>query len=204
MDGRTSVPLEFDPNGSCFVVFREPIALAAQGEATTNFPVFKLAAEIRGPWQLAFDPAWGGPASVEFPELTDWAQSPSEGIRYYSGKAVYTKTFDFAGWSKDMNCRIELGRVADAGIAAIELNGKDLGIVWTPPFRADITEALKSGENRLKITVVNNWLNRLIGDRGKPQSERFTRTNIKIRDDWKLQESGLMGPVRILASDGSK
>jgi hypothetical protein len=204
MDGRTSVPLEFDPNGSCFVVFREPIALTAQGEAATNFPVFDLAAEIRGPWQLAFDPAWGGPAAVEFPELTDWTQSPTEGIRYYSGKAVYTKTFDFAGWSDNRSYRIELGRVADAGIAAVELNGKDLGIVWTPPFRADITGALKPGENRLKITVVNNWLNRLVGDRGKPQAQRFTRTNIKIRDDWKLQESGLMGPVRILSAGGSE
>lgn len=203
-EGRTVVPIEFDPNGSCFVVFRESIPLSARGQATSNFPVTEIAKEIQGPWQVAFDTAWGGPASVEFPELTDWTQSPSDGIRFYSGKAVYTQQFDFPGWSEDQRYGIELSRVGDVGIAAIELNGWDLGIVWTPPFRADITEALKSGENRLKITVVNNWLNRLIGDRGKPQAQRMTRTNIKIRDDWKLQESGLIGPVRILGSGISK
>jgi hypothetical protein len=203
-DSRTTVPLEFDPDGSCFVVFREPITLTANGQTTSNFPAFEIAGEIRGPWQVTFDPAWGGPASVEFPELSDWTQSPVDGIRFYSGKAVYTKQFDFSGWSANKQYRIELNQVSDVGIASIELNGRDLGIVWTPPFAADITGALKSGENRLKITVVNNWLNRLIGDRGKPQSERLTRTNIKIRDDWKLQESGLIGPVRILTSDISK
>ena len=202
-EGRTTVPLEFDPAGSCFVVFRESIAPYVNGQAATNFPVLERASEIRGPWHVAFDAAWGGPASVEFPELTDWSQSTTEGIRYYSGKAVYTKSFDFPGWSQGKQYRLELGRVGDVGIAAIELNGKNLGIVWTPPFCMDITEALKPGENQLKITVVNNWLNRLIGDRGKPQSQRFTRTNIKIRDDWKLQESGLMGPVRIVASGTS-
>ena len=199
-EGRTVVPMEFDPNGSCFVVFRETIPLTARGQAASNFAVPEIATVIQGPWQVAFDTAWGGPASVEFPELTDWTQSPSEGIRFYSGKAVYSKQFDFSGWSKDQRYLIELSRVGDIGIAAIELNGRNLGIVWTPPFHADITEALQSGENHLKITVVNNWLNRLIGDRGKPQAQRMTRTNIKIRDDWELQESGLIGPVRILES----
>ena len=45
--------------------------------------------------------------------------------------------------------------------------------------------------------MVNSWQNRLIGDRGKPQEQRYTKTNIKIRDDWTLRESGLLGPVEI-------
>jgi len=54
-----------------------------------------------------------------------------------------------------------------------------------------------AGRNELEITVVNTWQNRLIGDRGKPQEDRFTKTNIKIRDDWNLRSSGLLGPVEI-------
>ena len=196
-EGRTMVPLEFDPYGSWLVVLREPISSTQQGTAKSNFPVLNIVQDIQGPWQVAFDPAWGGPASIEFEKLTDWTQYTDAGIKYYSGKAVYTNTFDCSENVKGKRYWLELNSVDDIGIAAVELNGKELGIVWTKPFRVEITEALQAGQNRLKVTVVNNWHNRLIGDRGKPQDERFTKTNVKIRDDWKLQKSGLLGPVQV-------
>lgn len=196
--GRTIVPIKFDPFGSCFVVLRDRIPAKRQGKATSNYPEFQVTQEIRGPWQLAFDSAWGGPTSVEFEELADWTESTDPGIKYYSGKAVYDKTFDCSEVDEARRYWLELNRVGDVGIAAVELNGRDLGVVWTTPFRVEITGALQSGQNQLKILVVNNWLNRLIGDRGKPRDKSFTRTNIKIRDDWYLQESGLLGPVRVV------
>ncbi len=39
------------------------------------------------------------------------------------------------------------------------------------------------------------------GDRGKEQKDCFTKTNINIRDDWKLRSSGLLGPVKILVKE---
>jgi hypothetical protein len=60
------------------------------------------------------------------------------------------------------------------------------GHLVTTPFRLEATDALQAGKNELEITVVNSWQNRLIGDRGKLQEDRYTQTNIKIRDDWKL------------------
>ena len=48
---------------------------------------------IGGPWEVAFDPRWGGPEKVAFDKLQDWSKRPEEGIRYYSGTAVYRKTF---------------------------------------------------------------------------------------------------------------
>jgi len=89
--------------------------------------------------------------------------------------------------------------VADTGIAAVRLNGRDLGVTWTKPFRIEMTDALKTGKNRLEITVVNSWRNRLVGDRGKPQAKRYTQTNITIKGNWKLQTSGLLGPVEVLS-----
>jgi hypothetical protein len=74
---------------------------------------------------------------------------------------------------------------------------KEVGITRTKPFHLEITDAIKPGHNRLEITVVNSWQNRLIGDRDKTKDKRYTQTNIKIRDDWKLRESGLLGPVEI-------
>jgi hypothetical protein len=47
--------------------------------------------------------------------------------------------------------------------------------------------------------MANSWQNRLIGDRGKKQKDRYTLTNIKVKDGWKLRPSGLLGPVEIKA-----
>jgi hypothetical protein len=195
-EGRTVIPMVFDPYGSCLVVFRKVIDATKQGTKDSNISVSHVVKKIQDPWQVRFDPAWGGPASIEFTVLTDWAQHPTEGIRYYSGKATYANTFELRPAS-GKRYWLQLNEVKDVGIASIKLNGKDIGIIWTKPFRVEITDALKAGRNRLEITVVNSWQNRLIGDRGKPQDQRYTKTNIKIRDDWTLRKSGLLGPIEI-------
>jgi len=195
-DGRTIVPMQFDPYGSCLVVFRNAIDATKQGKERSNSPALHVVTEVQGPWQVEFDPAWGGPASVEFTALTDWAQHADQGVKYYSGKATYSNTFSLKP-ARGKRYWLQLNEVKDVGIAAVTLNGKAIGTTWTKPFRVEITEALTTGRNRLKITVVNSWQNRLIGDRGKPQKERYTKTNIKIRDDWTLRRSGLLGPVEI-------
>jgi len=195
-EGRTVVPMAFDPHGSCLIVFRDTIDANKQGTERSNTPVLHTVKEIQGSWQVEFDPAWGGPASVEFTTLTDWAQHPAEGIKYYSGKADYKTSFEFEP-VHGKRYWLHLNDIKDVGIAAVTLNGEAIGITWTKPFRVEITDALAAGGNRLQITVVNSWQNRLIGDRGKPQEKRYTKTNINIRDDWTLRQSGLLGPVEI-------
>ena len=54
-------------------------------------------------------------------------------------------------------------------IAQVRVNGKDAGVLWYPPYQADITDFLKAGENDLEIVVTNNWANRLIGDEQEPR-----------------------------------
>ena len=196
--GLTTIPLQFDPYGSLFVVFSDPIPEDMQGTKKSNFPELDELMLLNGPWKVEFDTARGGPESVEFQELQDWSESDDERIRYYSGEAVYTKPFRTDEIEKSASYYMELGNVSDVGIAAIEINGRNMGITWTPPFRLEISEALKEGENQLKVIVVNNWLNRLIGDKDKPRDERLTRTNIKVKDEWELAPSGLLGPVRIM------
>ena len=96
-DGRTIMPLKFTTGESCFVVFRREVAspknLAAS--AAQNYPLLKSTGEISGAWQVSFDPKWGGPKEpVTFEKLDDWTQRAEPGIKYFSGTAVYTKTFD--------------------------------------------------------------------------------------------------------------
>ena len=87
-------------------------------------------------------------------------------------------------------------------VAEVRLNGKSLGVLWTKPFRVEITGALKSGNNELEIDIVNLWPNRLIGDAGLPREKWFTTTNVrKFTRDSKLFPSGLLGPVALQSAE---
>ncbi|MFC3198874.1 glycosyl hydrolase [Parapedobacter deserti] len=193
--GLTTVPLHFDPMGSWFVVFRKDIPESQQGEASRNLPAFVPMDTLSGSWKVYFDEEWGAPAEVEFSELSDWAQHPDPGVRFYSGKGRYVKTLPPLD-TADAPLWIDLGQIADVGIARVRLNGRELGIVWAPPYRIAL-HGLAAAGNTLEVEVVNSWRNRLVGDRGLPADERFTQTNITIRNDWELLTSGLLGPVVI-------
>lgn len=201
--GRTIVPLEFDPFGSMFVIFRRPPE-AAGGEGI-NFPSYREYQRIEGPWKVSFDPKWGGPAEpVTFQSLEDWSKRPEDGIRYYSGTAVYRKRFEFPVRDcGDRRLFLDLGTVRES--ARVRLNGRDLGVLWNDPRRVEITDAVREGANELEIEVVNLWPNRLIGDGKLPPDRRLTRTNVTkySKEENKLLESGLLGPVTILATDCS-
>jgi hypothetical protein len=192
----TTIPIAFDPYGSVFVVFRKPWQAPA---GTANFPKYDPVLELTGSWKVAFDPKWGGPAKTEFPALQSWTEHAEAGIRHYSGTATYTKTFDMpqATYKSDTTWLLDLGGVHE--IASVRLNGKALGVLWTPPFQIEITEVLQEKDNLLEIDVVNNWPNRLIGDAGLPEAQRLTRTNVtKFSADMPLMPSGLLGPVFLL------
>ena len=199
-DGRTEVPMRFGPYGSAFVVFINKATKPAETKVV-NYKDYKQIKNIEGSWEVEFEPKRGGPAKVTFDKLTSWTGHPNEGIKFYSGKATYSKEITFDGRiEKGKEYWLDLGAVGDIGIAHVTLNGKDLGVVWTKPFRVDITDTFKRGRNQLEVKVVNTWRNRLVGDRGKSQDQRYTRTNITIREDWQLLNSGLLGPVTIESS----
>jgi hypothetical protein len=217
---RTVVPLEFAPKQSCFVVFSRR-ARRSRASEVKNFPAPEALATLSGPWEVAFDEEWGGPASVTFEQLEDWTQRPEEGIRYYSGMATYRKTFD-APPGKHRELYLDLGKVKN--LARVRLNGIDLGVVWTAPWRIALARAIKQGRNQLEIDVVNLWPNRLIGDGLLPKAQRRTKTNVRTYDTPeppdvnlsysdpqdaariksgatpKLLSSGLLGPVRLTSS----
>jgi len=198
--GRTTLPLHLDPCGSMFVVFRQAAAQAPPA-ASGNWPELAVMSELSGPWTVHFDAHWGGPESAQFDKLESWTARAEPGIKYYSGTAVYVKTFNLPDSKlKTQNSKLflDLGDVRE--LAGVKVNGRSCGIVWTPPFRVDITGAVKPGENALEIEAVNFWPNRIIGDQSLPPNARFTRTNIRrLRKTTPLMESGLLGPVRLLS-----
>jgi len=230
-NGTVRVPLQFAAHEGYFIVFdRKAKPRHALG---TNFASLKPVQPIDGTWQVTFDPTWGGPKeSVPFAKLIDWTTDERSGIKYYSGIATYRTEFalpssvisdqtsgatDHGQLTTDHSWALDLGRVED--MARITLNGRDLGTVWSPPYRVAIPYGLlrKKG-NLLKVEVVNTWHNRLVGDKqpeyagkrtmqwkngllgGRAYSAgRYTFTN---RSDARgaLHPAGLLGPVRMMTS----
>jgi hypothetical protein len=164
----------------------------------------RLLAEVNGPWIVRFDTSWAGPAEAQFDSLVSWPQREEPGIKFFSGTAVYQKTFhleETAIGDRRSAILLDLGNVRE--LAEVKVNGKSCGITWTPPFRVDITSAVQPGVNQLEVEVVNFWPNRIIGDAALPKAQRLTRTNIrKLTAETKLMESGLLGPVRLLRESG--
>jgi beta-galactosidase/beta-glucuronidase len=95
--------------------------------------------KIEGEWQVSFPENWGAPAEITFPNLISWTESENEGIKYFSGTAVYKKSFDFdLKNTSDKKVYLDLGDVQK--VAEVWLNGERLGITWAKPHRFDVTK----------------------------------------------------------------
>ncbi len=195
-NGRTIVPLHLDPDGSVFIVFRHP---AAAPSRTLPHEVSTQLATVEGPWQLTFPPNWGAPPEISLDQLASWTTSTNDGVKYFSGTATYVKQLKapkdwFHPGSKII---FDLGTVRE--IAEISINGKPVGgILWKPPFQADVTGLLKAGANRIEIKVTNLWPNRIIGDQQPGVQKTYTWTDYRpYTKNSPLLESGLLGPVTL-------
>jgi hypothetical protein len=219
---RTTIPLKFSPYQSYFIIFdRTEKRKEGKKGPHSNFPIKTEIAELKGPWAVSFNPKWGGPEKATFVSLQDWTKRPEDGIKYYSGIAVYKKNFDLPeGHSPQLDNKLLLDLGDVNHLARVKLNGNDLGVLWTAPWSVDMTESVREKNNALEIEVVNLWPNRLIGDERFPDdgikngewpdwllegkertSGRFTFTTKKyFKKDSPLLKSGLLGPVKILKS----
>jgi hypothetical protein len=204
---------------------RYAIKTAGGRALAAEVAVVPPALDLSGPWKVSFEPNRGAPARATFDQLISWSESPVDGIKYFSGHATYRKRFEFNDVISKSTLRVylELGKVEI--VAEVRLNGKSLGILWKPPYRVDVTDALQKGTNELEVRVVNLWVNRMIGDEQLPEdSERNGDGTLKEWPQWLLDgkssptgrfsftswrlwkkndplvPSGLLGPVRLSTS----
>ena len=167
-------------------------------------------------------------------------------LRYFSGTATYRTTFSYSHnsiFSQFHNFTIahnderdkcvppvsaredtrppvmlSLGKLP-TGLAHVFVNDVDCGVVWCAPWEADISSAVRAGENEIEIRYTNNWYNRLVGDCFLEPEDRVTRSTLRYwnipraKTDPKrkgvlvptvysgpaisdpLQPSGILGPV---------
>lgn len=152
--------------------------------------------ELAGPWRVEFPPRLGAPAVATFDQLHSWADDGEAGVKFFSGTATYVKEFTRPATAGQADRRLFLDLGTVKNLCRVKLNGQDLGVLWKPPFRVDVTSALRPGANRLELEVTNLWPNRLIGDQQLPEAQRVTwTTSSPYKADSPLLPSGLLGPV---------
>ena len=248
-DGKTRVSLDLPVGGSAFVVFAPrdlQTGLKEVGEKSwsSRKEHSDLQLQLKTPTCITMHPvtnAWNvsfayhrgisaaPPAPVTMETLRDWTSFGEDGkaasteLRYFSGAATYRTTLTLLHSSTppplhSSTRTLSLGELP-TGLAHVFVNGKDCGVVWCAPWEADVTSALREGENEIEIRYTNNWYNRLVGDCFLKPEERVTRSTVRYsavpraRTDpnrpWlmlptiysgpavsdPLQPSGLIGPV---------
>ena len=216
-DGRTDVALDLPKGGSRFVLFRPASSAGTRPEAAPAVPLRTLTA----PWHVSFAYhrlAAPPPAPTTFETLADWTTRAD--LRHFAGSATYRTQVELTAEEAEQATALDLGALP-SGLAAVTVNGVDCGVVWCAPWTVAVREAFRAGKNEIAVRYVNNWHNLLIGECGRPEAARLTRSNVRCwarprqgdpKNPWKLdptpysgycpndplQPSGLLGPVRVL------
>lgn len=190
----TVVPMKLDKNECVFVVFREK----GEPSATTleaNYPAPLRTQEATGEWDVTFESAFKTPSPVRMATLDNLSDNANDSIRYFSGTATYTTTVNLDRAGRNEHMFMAFDNVGT--MAKVYINGKYAGGVWTAPYRLDVTDFVKNGNNDVKVEVVNTWVNRIVGDMNLPESERETYLFVNhLNAKTPLPPSGIIGKVK--------
>lgn len=239
-----AVPLEKPPRyfegNSAAPVVREPLGadqILREAQAGVPAPVLPQGRTVARTLAGRLAPTvWGSPQKLTRPwtvqlasqvitmdDLIPLNQHHDFDVRHFSGTAVYRTTFHAAPLKRGEMLHLDLGYVDVA--AHVLVNGHPAGTAWKPPYRLEMTEWVRPGENRIEIYVTTLWPNRLIGDEQlPPENDYDVHGPIRQLPSWftagaakpgkratfavwhhyqadaPLLQSGLSGPVRLLPS----
>ncbi|MGD0295393.1 MAG: glycosyl hydrolase [Terracidiphilus sp.] len=214
-DTSAGIAIQLAPYESRIFVLGEA---PTQKSVNTQYQEASLLQDLSTGWQIRF----GDEAAFQAVDhLASWTEIP--GKQFYSGGAVYTRAFtlqnapaaktrvllDFGEGIATIDNRPPrasgMRALLDPPIreaAIVSINGQRAGSLWHPPYRIDITSFLKSGENRIEVTVYNTAINEMAG---QPPRD-YTALNALYGKRFEMQDmdhlqpvpSGLMGPIRLL------
>ncbi|MDR1675006.1 MAG: hypothetical protein LBR86_00830, partial [Tannerella sp.] len=187
-DDSVYVDLNLQPDESVFVIFphrKGNYSLLPETEVLSEISVL-----VTGAWSVSFEPKLDKPFRRTFPAPVDLSRQKDDALKYFSGTAKYEKNIRItsAELGKGKQIVLDLGELHD--IAELEINGQHAGVLWSPPYKTDITPFLKPGANKIAVYVMVNWANRLIGDEqyppdfeGTDRGEKMGRA-MKAYPDW--------------------
>lgn len=192
-DGRTIVKLKFQPRESLFIVFRDVLSsdIPAYSEPEKKY----ILQDLKGTLEFEDMP---GKKSVEINSLRSWITFSDPEIKYYSGKARYSLTFDLPA---ELMNRKPLYLSIDSIYTPYEISINDhlAGCSAFPGHRFEISSLVKVKDNSVVIRVANPYRNRIIGDFARYGALKDLWTTSPTRSlpgkDYPLLESGITGPL---------
>ncbi len=159
---------------------------------------------VEGPWKVSFPHASGAPATMTLDPLASLTSQSDPTIKYFSGTVTYSTVMDIPATALGNNHRLDLDLGEVGSLAEVTLNGKNLGTLWSKPFRLDLSGAAKAGANQLQVRVTNVWHNRLVGQRLMPEAfsgpdveKIWTSMMPEYGPNEPLFPTGLIGPVTL-------
>jgi hypothetical protein len=86
-------------------------------------------------------------------------------------------------------------------VAQVKVNGVDCGLAWAPPYRVEISDALRNGANEIEIIVYNTAANALAADEHilplVAESEARYGRRFRMQDLDRATESVRSGLLRV-------
>jgi hypothetical protein len=216
--GEATEPIELTlhPYEATVLVFRDAPSDLSESEHRIWCSDSDKSVSLSGPWQVAYGNEPAHP--VDLPHV--WEDEP--GRENYSGAATYTKSIEISdvnapAWIDFGDCEVldagavECGlvgpsyRVAIRGpvgeVAQVKVNGVDCGLAWAPPYRVEISEALRNGANEIEIIVYNTAANALAADEHilplVAESEARYGRRFRMQDLDRATESVRSGLLRV-------
>jgi alpha-L-rhamnosidase len=176
------IALHFDPYVSRVVVFRATAASSAVTKKRSTI----ASRELSTGWTVTVGKA--SARTIDLPH--SWTMEAA--TRYFSGTAVYRRTFEVPVAFRAAGTRVYLdfgdarpierealpdGTLRGNSFAALVappireaaivfMNDRRAGSLWAPPYRVDVTDYLRDGVNDIRIEVYNTAINAMAeGDR---------------------------------------
>ena len=211
-----STDLTLEPYESRIFVLSRRDVLRSEKSLSQNSQSMDLSED----WQVAF----GANPPVRMANLRSWTND--ERTKFYSGTAEYEKSFVLnpGFFNKRARVRLDFGRgqpvqgpqdprangmqaLLEGPIresAVVYVNGRRAGSVWCPPYSIDITDYLRTGDNRLRIVVANTAINQMAAH-ALPD---YKLLNLRYGERFQPQDmdkvqpipSGLIGKVTLIAA----
>lgn len=158
---------------------------------------------LTGKWLLTFkEGAPTIPKARSLDHLMCWTDLQDDATTDFSGKAVYSSSFELPATSAKEYV-LKLDSLFES--AHIKVNGKDAGLIWSLPYELKLGNLLRPGKNTIEIEVANLMANRIrFLDRKKVKWREYNGSQFVNIDyepfdasNWQTTPSGLTGRVRI-------
>ena len=185
--------------------YDEPLADNQNLTAQSQKSIIKNQIVLDGPWKLSFTeeaPKVNQTFTLTKPQV--WNTLDNDSAKVTMGTGVYTTHMKLS--KKDLAGRwqIDLGDVRES--ARVYINGHFIGCAWCVPFVLDCKNALKAGDNVIRIEVTNLPANRIADyDRRGIKWRKMEEINVvdinykrTTYDAWESVPSGLNSEVRLL------